>query len=309
MGDVRPPWEERPGEIDLAVFGHINLDHFLHVEALPQADRTVPVSRQVTHLGGTATNLARSAAAWGVRTGIISRVGDDFPPEYWRLLEEENIDLSGVERVRGVGSSCCYIVEDGRGGQMTLIDQGPMGPGRTPWIPAERLERAHWLHLATGDPALQLRLAAAARRLGVHVSVDPAQEIHYLWDGARFRKLLDGAEALFGNTAEIDRAVSLLGARTRARLLEHVPLVVETRGARGAAAYTRAGTERVAAIAPARFAQVTGAGDAFRGGFFAAWFAGQTLRHCLVAGTRSAARWMSNGSRTPLGRRGGPGRP
>jgi sugar/nucleoside kinase (ribokinase family) len=35
-----------------------------------------------------------------------------------------------------------------------------------------------------------------------------------------------------------------------------------------------------------------GAGDSFRGGFYAGWFEGEELRRCLIAGTRAAARWM-----------------
>ncbi|MCI4367735.1 MAG: PfkB family carbohydrate kinase, partial [Thermoplasmata archaeon] len=236
MSESRVPWERRPDGLDLLVLGHINLDHFLDVEALPAADRTVPITRQVTELGGTATNIARSAAAWGVRTGIVSRVGDDFPSEYWRQIEAERIDLSAVERVRGVASSCCYIVEDRRGGQMTLIHQGPMGKAKTARVPLARLKSTGWLHLATGDPEYQLRVLKSARQLGVRVSVDPAQEIHYRWDARRFRQLVSGAEILFGNTSEIDHAAALLGAKGRVGLLEFVPMVVETRGRRGATA-------------------------------------------------------------------------
>ncbi|MCI4367734.1 MAG: PfkB family carbohydrate kinase, partial [Thermoplasmata archaeon] len=53
------------------------------------------------------------------------------------------------------------------------------------------------------------------------------------------------------------------------------------------------------AVVPRPLRQVTGAGDAFRGGFFAAYFDGQPTRHCLVAGTRSAARWMQSGAFGP----------
>ncbi|MGI0131732.1 MAG: carbohydrate kinase family protein [Thermoplasmata archaeon] len=308
MAPTRVPWEERAGSIDLTVAGHVNVDHFLHVAGLPAPDRTVPIARQETHLGGTATNLARSAAAWGVRAGIISRVGHDFPATFTAVLEREHIDLAGIERVADATSSCCYIVEDGKGGQMTLIDQGPMGSARTAPVPLEVIAASRWLHLATGDPDYLLRIAREARRTGVPVSVDPAQEIHYRWDARRFHRLVGAAEILFGNTAEIDRASELLGTARRTELLAHVPLVIETRGGDGAVAYHRAGIERVRAVRPRPLRQVTGAGDAFRGGFFAAWLAGQPLGHCLIAGTRSAARWMSTGSRAPLVDRPDPGR-
>lgn len=281
--------------LDLVVAGHANLDRFLRVPHLPRPDRTVPVTSDTTCLGGTAVNLARSAAGRGVRTGLVTRVGPDFPEAFRRQLEAEGIDLRGVESVGEGTSSTCFIVEDGRGGQMTLIDQGPMADGSGAVIPEAVLASASWVHLATGAPAYLHRLRVAARRAGARVAVDPAQEIHYRWDGAGLRRLLDGAEILFGNRSEIERAADLLGASTPASLTETVPLVVMTEGARGARAFTRRGVVRARAVPVRRMRQVTGAGDAFRGGFYAAWIAGQPLGACLAWGARVAARWMADG--------------
>ncbi len=281
-----------PGRLDLAVVGHINLDHFLDVARLPTPDRTVPITTQRTELGGTATNLARVAAHWGVSVGLISRIGDDFPAAFERRLREENVGLTGVERVAGAHCSACYIVEDGRGSQMTFIDQGPMGDARSAPLPGAVISGVDWVHLGTGDPEYLGRIADAARGAGAHLAADPAQEIHYRWDGSRLRRLLDRCELFFGNRSEVDRAIALLKLRDRKGLLELVPTIVETRGAAGAVAHTRLGTVTVRAHVPKRVRQVTGAGDAFRGGFYAGWFAGQPMRGCLVAGTRAAAAWM-----------------
>ncbi len=287
---------------DLIVVGHANLDRFLRVAALPAPDRTVPVTADETRLGGTAVNLARSAAGWGVSTALVTRVGEDFPSAFLRQLADEGVDLSGVERVAGVPSSTCFIVEDGRGSQMTLIDQGPMADASAAALPRDLLASAGWVHLTTAEPDYALRIKRVARASGARITVDPAQEIHYRWDAARFRRLVDGAEILFGNRSEIVRAVELTGVRSPSALTDLVPLVVMTEGARGARAYTRTGEVRTAGRPLRRFRQVTGAGDAFRGGFYAGWFAGQPLAACLTAGARSASRWMATGGPRPRGR-------
>jgi sugar/nucleoside kinase (ribokinase family) len=52
-------------------------------------------------LGGAATYIGLSASHFDVKSGIVSIVGDDFPKEYMQLLNDKNIDTSGVEIVKG----------------------------------------------------------------------------------------------------------------------------------------------------------------------------------------------------------------
>lgn len=252
----------------------------------------MPVRSRSVALGGTAANIARVASRAGLSTALVCRVGSDFPAPFWEALEGEGIDLSAVERVRGAGSPTCYIVEDGAQGQMTLIDQGPMEDARAAAVPTGLLRRARWVHLTTGDPRFQLRVAAAARAQGVPVTADPAQEVHYRWGRRDLARLLSHSELLFGNHHELDAAAALLDLHGPERLVERVPLVVMTLGARGAVAWSRAQTVKVRAVASRVPPRVTGAGDAFRGGFYGPWLGGAPLRDCLGAGARAAARWL-----------------
>lgn len=295
--------EREEPRLDLVVAGHTNIDRFLFAEKLPEADRTVPLRGQRVALGGTAATLARQAARAGVHTGLISRIGPDFPESFLVELRRDGVDLTGLERVPDTQSPTCYIVEDGRGHQVTFIHQGPMEQVRGALLPEAVLGTTRWLHLTTGAPAWQLALKSAARAFGVRVAVDPAQELHYLWDAAHLSALLSGAEMLFGNASEIKRVLALLRLRDITALLARVPLVVMTQGARGVVAYSRAGTLRVPAQRVASATQVTGAGDSFRGGFYGAFFAGQPLREALEEGTRTAAAWMRQ--RPPTAARAG----
>ncbi len=282
--------DERPRE--LLVSGHVNVDRFLRLPEFPPPDRTVPVDAHRAELGGTATNIALAASRYGVATGLVSRVGASFPREFWERLRRAGIDLRGVERVPTSATPTAYILEDRHGGQRTLMEQGPMAapPARArsrPW-----LEEYSWLHLTTGDADFQLALLAEGRRRGLRGAADPAQEVYYRWDRGRLRRLLSSSEILFGNRAELAHVAKLLGVRGSERLSDHVPLVVRTEGADGASAWSRAGTVHVRGRRPRRVRTVVGAGDAFRGGFYAAWFAGEELRGCLEAGNRAAARWL-----------------
>ncbi|WP_367756525.1 PfkB family carbohydrate kinase [Flavobacterium sp. WC2421] len=52
-------------------------------------------------LGGAGTYIGLSAAFFNLQSAIVSVVGDDFPQEYLDLLTERNIDISGLEVVKG----------------------------------------------------------------------------------------------------------------------------------------------------------------------------------------------------------------
>jgi nucleoside kinase len=281
--------------LELVVAGHANIDRFLSVAEWPELDRTVPLLAERSALGGTAATLARCAARAGVRVGLVARVGSEFPTEFLALLRRDGVALDGVERVPDARSPTCYVIEDGRGHQVTLIHQGPMGDPRGAAIPDDLLGRTDWLHLTTGAPRYLLQLKLAARRAGVRVAVDPAQEVHYLWNAGDLRRLLEGAEILFGNRSEIDRILALLHRRRVEELLTTVPLVIRTEGARGATAFARTGTVHAPAGAVPKGASVTGAGDAFRGGFYGAFFRGEPLGGALREGHRAATAWMRSG--------------
>ncbi|MBP4140957.1 PfkB family carbohydrate kinase [Flavobacterium sp. I-SCBP12n] len=52
-------------------------------------------------LGGAATYIGLSASFFNLQSAIVSVVGDDFPQEYLDLLTSKNIDISGLEVVKG----------------------------------------------------------------------------------------------------------------------------------------------------------------------------------------------------------------
>jgi len=118
------PLQNRPR--DLLVAGHVNVDEFLRVADFPREDRTVPVANRRSELGGTATNIALTASQYGVVCGLVARLGAGFPPAFRKRLEKGKIDLRGLETLPRRNTPTCYIVEDRKGGQRMLIDQGAM---------------------------------------------------------------------------------------------------------------------------------------------------------------------------------------
>ncbi len=267
----------------LTVYGHINEDVILRVDRIPERG-TAPVRSITRKMGGTAANIALVAATLGVPTRIVARVGRAFPRGFLGALEDGGVDIC-VEVRHGEGPTC-YILSDGME-QIAAIYQGPMDD--TDPFPSYQSD---YVHFATGPPEAYLPAREGAEG---HVGVDPGQEISYRYSRETLRKMVAGADFFFCNEREYSTANAILGAgvETLARV------VVLTLGEKGAEVITATRRMRVEAFRPARHLDTVGAGDAFRGGFYAALYRGMELLEAVRAGNASACLWIQEG-RPPL---------
>jgi ribokinase len=273
----------------LGVVGHVVVDHLFRVPRLPDRDLTVPILARSDQFGGTAGNVARAAARLGVETALAAAVGEDFPPSYRAALQAEGVDLTDLAVVAGRPTPAAWIFSDPGGNQVTFFDQGSMGDRVAQHVPAHTVRASEVVHLGTGDPAHHERVRRLALREGRRVALDPSQEIHYRYDGEVLRRLLEGATYLFGNEGEIGRCLVLLDLADPEDLLELVEALVVTRGAQGSLLYAPDERWRVPAVPPRRLVDVTGAGDAYRAGFYAGVRHGLDLPRCALAGAAVAS--------------------
>lgn len=274
---------------DVGAFGHVVLDHILTVPRLPRPDTSVGVLDQRRYFGGTAGNLARAAGRLGVRVSLAAFVGPDFPDDYRRALQADGVDLRDLRIVRGYDTPQAWVFSDGRGHQMTIIDQGPWNLGPRLPILRRSVRDVEVVHLGTGRPAYYAKIAALAAELGRPVDFDPAQEITYLYDRPSFRALFRRSRYFFGNEHEVAQAMRYMGARSVRDLAKPVEAVVMTRGAQGSVVVTADGKTSVPAVRPRRVVEITGAGDAYRAGFYAGLARGYDLRRCALLGSAVAS--------------------
>jgi len=274
----------------LGVYGHVVLDHILAVPRLPVPDTTVRVLDRSVYFGGTAGNIARFAARLGVRTALASFVGGDFPPAYREALAAEGVDLADLRVVRGAATPSAWIFTAPRGKQTTVIDQGPMWDAHRQTVPEHAARSAVVVHLGTGRPAYLRRVARLAAKLGRTIAFDPSQEITYAYTRTSFLEILRLAHLFFGNEAEVRTALRFARLRRPADLLAHVERVVMTLGRRGSLVFTRGeGAHRIPRVPPRRVVDVTGAGDAYRAGFYAGMSRGLDPARCGLLGSAAAS--------------------
>ena len=273
----------------VGIFGHVNLDYIMDVEKLPQPNTSIQVSNVQRFFGGTGANVALMAASMGVKTALASFVGADFPKDFKDAFFEVGVDTYDLKEMDGFLTPTCRIMTDPENNQIGIMDQGPMGEMDDFSVAKHTIEFSQIIHIGTGRPAYYRRIMQAARELGKPIYFDPAQELHYLYTPEIFAELLDMSHALFVNQSELATAMKYMNYSDKTQLLDHVDLLVITLGKDGSQILTKSEEINIPAIAPKQVIDPTGAGDAYRAGFYAGLSRNKTLDECGWLGAAAAS--------------------
>lgn len=289
-------------------------DSFLEREQLPPGSMRLIDAQRAIELydrmgpgreisGGAAANTLAGLANLGARTAFIGQVADDQLGAIYRHdLQATGVQFETPARPGEPPTGRCLILvsPDGQRTMNTLL-------GASHHLPAEAIDeeliasaKVLLLEGYLWDPpeprAAMRRAIAIARAAGNRVALATCADFCVHMHRGDFRKLIDDGliDILFANEEE---AGILEGADPDAAtesLGRDVPLLVVTRGEKGAVAIR--GSER-AEIAPepvARVVDTTGAGDLFAAGFLFGEANGRNLEESLRIGAVAAAEVISH---------------
>lgn len=273
----------------LGVFGHVNIDYLFEVPSLPKPDHTTKTLRRARCFGGTGANLAVLASGLGVSTSIASFVGDDFPQDYRAWLDECGVDTTDLKSIVGKNTPTCWIFTARKGEQVTVIDQGAMDDVSGFPVAEHTIESSSIIHITTGCPRYYLRVKRSALRRGRQVAFDPGQELSYIYTPKLLKQMIAGCDYFFANRLETRLAMRHLRLKRREELLDFVKVLVLTRGKEGSSIVTDEERIDIPPISPKKVVDVTGAGDAYRAGFYAAMSRKLDLETCGLAGAATAS--------------------
>ena len=135
-------------------------------------------------------------------------------------------------------------------------------------------------------------LAAEARRRSIPISVDPASHSFLREAGpGRFSEWIRGTQLIFPNEDEARVLTGATDAGAQLDILTRIyPTVAIKRGAAGAVAGDSDGGRWSISAPPADAVDTSGAGDAFLGGFLAAYLNGEGIEAALERGVALGSR-------------------
>jgi sugar/nucleoside kinase (ribokinase family) len=273
----------------LGVFGHVNIDYLMNVTKLPEPNTCIQVDNVRKFNGGTGANIAILASSLGVRTALASFVGSDFPEDFKTSLQNSGVDIRDLKEIEDYKTPTCRIMTDPENNQMGIMDQGPMGVMDEFGIARYTVENSQIIHVGTGRPRYYKRIMKLASEMKKPVFFDPAQEIHYVYDADSFKELLNMSGALFVNRSELATALRYLGEADENTLLDHVDMCIVTLGKDGSRIFLKNERIEIPAIEPDRIVDPTGAGDAYRAGFYAGLSRGMDWKTCGLLGSSAAS--------------------
>jgi 5-dehydro-2-deoxygluconokinase len=295
---------EAPAPFDLITMGRISADLYPLEDGIPLEQ----VTTFRKYLGGSATNVAVAAARHGLRTAVITGVGDD-PFGRFCLAEVRRLGVDNrfvfTDPVNPTPLAFCeifppddfplYFRREPKAPDLTIsadrLDLDAIGDARVFWATVTGLSQ---------QPSRDAHLAAWQAR---GRKPDTVLDLDYramFWpsraDAHReVTKALEHVTVAVGNLAECEVAVGETDPdRAADALLDRgVELAVVKQGSGGVLAKTRTDTARVPPY-PVTVVNGLGAGDGFGGalvyGLISGWPLDRILRFANVAGAIVASR-------------------
>jgi len=219
-------------------------------------------------LGGAATYIAFAASIFNIKIGLVSVIGDDFNSNDLKLLTKRDIDVSGVEIVKGgktfLWSGKYHININKRD---TLDTQLNVLENFDPKVP-DNWSTSNILLLGNLHPAVQL---SALKQMKVKPDLIILDSMNFWMDN--FRSILDDViskiDVLCINDEE---ALQLTGQNSIRNAADAIQVlgpkyVIIKKGEHGAMLFHRNEIFVVPGLPLKKVKDPTGAGDSFAGGF------------------------------------------
>ncbi|MBA3875516.1 MAG: hypothetical protein C0498_01040 [Anaerolinea sp.] len=278
-----------PGRLDAVVSGYASLDEAFRASHHAGGGETA-ILRGPVHptagRGGCGPNAALALARLGLRSGLVTWLGDDPDGRaYFDHLRAAGVDLTGVEVGHG-RSPRSLLIYDPDGAAACYFHPSRSAEQRLSQALRAQLAEVGWLAITVGPASVTQSLLDAAApdtRLAWNVKADRAA-----FPPELVRRLIR-SEVVCLNEAELAFVARQVGngfaASSEALVDVGAGCVALTMGRRGYRLVSR-DEQLTETVEPIEASDPTGAGDAFFAGFLAALIRGASLRD---AGRQAAA--------------------
>ncbi len=236
-------------------------------EKLERLSVSFLVDDMVRHRGGVAPNIAYSMRLLGGDPIILGTVGQDFG-DYRRWLEENGLRTDHIVEIPHKFTASFFVSTDQDQNQIANFYTGAMADAKHVTLASRDLTDADLVIVSPNDPQAMLNYAEEARELNIPYAYDPSQQTARL-SGEELRRSIPGAAYLTVNEYELAMIQEKTGWDLDT-IRASVEVLIVTEGDKGSVVFTREEVVRIPTAPPERIVEPTGAGDAYRGGFFAA---------------------------------------
>jgi len=272
------------GVFDLVTVGHFAIDSILSPR----------ITRPRATLGGPPTYVSVAAAKLGARVSVISKVGDDFPGEYWEWLQNHKVDLTGLKRVSNASTTRFVLEYKNWKRKLRLEACAPS------ILPTEIPNSLHVeiVHVAPIANEISGGVVTKLRKSARVVSLDPQGFVRSFDDKGnvalkRWREpeVLAQIDVFKSAVEEIRAITGFQDLKLAMKLIGDygIKIVIVTRGFKGSTLFFDKQFYNTPACKSKTVADPTGAGDAFIGAFLAEYLRVKDALWCASVGSAAAS--------------------
>jgi len=280
--------------MDILITGSVAYDYLMtfpghfQEQILPERLSSISLSFLVDSMskqrGGIAPNIAYTMALLGERPRVMATVGEDFG-DYRMWLDSKGVDTSLMQVVPGVFTASFFATTDQASAQIASFYPGAMGYASTQSL-KDLTNKPDLVIVSPNAPDAMMKFPAECRELGLKYLYDPSQQVLRL-EGSELARDMEGAHFLFCNDYEFG-LISKKTGWSLDQMLDHVKVLVITRGKNGADLYENGEAVHIPTVPEDMIIDPTGVGDAFRGGFLTGYSRGFDWKLCGEIGSLSA---------------------
>ena len=280
--------------MDILITGSVAYDYLMTFpglfkeQILPERLASISLSFLVDGMskqrGGIAPNIAYSMALLGERPRVMATVGEDFG-DYRAWLDAKGVDTSLMEVVPGLFTASFFATTDQASAQIASFYPGAMGVAATQSL-KNLAVKPDLVIVSPNAPDAMMKFPAECRELGIKYLYDPSQQVLRL-EGDELARDMEGAHFLFCNDYEFG-LISKKTGWSLDQILEHVNILVITRGKDGADLYMDGESVHIPTVPEDEIVDPTGVGESFRGGFLAGYSQGFDWKLCGEIGSLAA---------------------
>ncbi|MFT3895129.1 MAG: carbohydrate kinase family protein [Anaerolineales bacterium] len=280
--------------MDILLTGSVAYDYLMtfpgrfQEQILPERLASISLSFLVDSMsrqrGGIAPNIAYTMALLGGKPRVMATVGEDFS-DYRNWLESKGVDTSLMQVIPGEFTASFFATTDQVSAQIASFYPGAMGYSATQSI-KDLDKKPDLVIVSPSAPEAMMKFPAECRELGIGYLYDPSQQVLRL-EGIELARDMEGAQFLFCNDYEFG-LISKKTGWSLDQILEHVKVLVITRGKDGADLYAGGDAVHIPTVPEKEIVDPTGVGDSFRGGFLAGYSRGFDWKLCGEIGSLAA---------------------
>jgi len=280
--------------MDILLTGSVAYDYLMtfpgkfEEQILPERLSSISLSFLVDSMtrqrGGVAPNIAYTLALLGKNPRLMATVGEDFG-DYRTWLDAQGVGTDLAQVVPGVFTASFFATTDQTSAQIASFYPGAMAHAAEQSL-KDVEKKPDLVVISPNDPTAMKNFAAECRELDIPYLYDPSQQLLRL-EGDEIARDMQGAHFLFVNDYEF----GLISKKTGLDLdgmLEQVKIIIVTRGKDGADVYADGNEYHIPTVPEQEIVDPTGVGDAFRGGFLAAYAHGWDWELCGQIGSLAA---------------------